>query len=184
MVEGEPCTDTAAKLGFIGLTVQAAEWDVEKLVPFLKAIAEMGYAGFVRNGDNDVTGGKHMDIIQQACHIVGLHSVKLDMKTLWTDCPEHGDITDWYDAGLASPEILEKAVEDAWRMHVEPPAEESKEEPDNDCTPQSERKQSDKKEEDKEEAFTPFILAVQVAEIKEPCWRYDNILKVWREWDG
>ncbi len=54
----------------------------------------------------------------------------------------------------------------------------------NDCTPQSERKQSDKKEEDKEGAFTPFILAVQVAEIKEPCWRYDNILKVWREWDG
>ncbi|MDB9518239.1 hypothetical protein PN466_14920 [Roseofilum reptotaenium CS-1145] len=126
MVEGEQCTDTAAKLGIKALTVQASEWRVETVSPWLKELADLGYAGFVLIPDNDVAGGKKMDIIQQACQIVGLHSVRLGMKTLWADCPEAGDITDWYEAGLASPEILEKAVEDVWRMPIEPPVEENK----------------------------------------------------------
>ncbi len=54
----------------------------------------------------------------------------------------------------------------------------------NDCTTVTERKQLRGKAGDREERFTPFILATQVAEIKEPTWRFDNAFKVWREWDS
>ncbi|MDB9519817.1 DUF3854 domain-containing protein [Roseofilum reptotaenium CS-1145] len=54
----------------------------------------------------------------------------------------------------------------------------------NDCTQVVQDKKLRNKAGDKEERFTPFSLATQVAEIKEPTWRFDNAFKVWRQWDG
>jgi len=162
MVEGEGCTDTAAQLGLVAVTMQGSEWQKEKVIEALKPLAGV-IAGLVAIPDKDATGEKKSDLIRGACQHLGIPYTSMDMTSLWTECPEHGDITDWYEAGRASPEALRQAIKKSWKLpKPEPEAEEERE----------------------ENRPTPVQFAQKLGKTQRFRWRFHNEQKSWREWDG
>ena len=94
VVEGEKCCKALCSLGVTATTwaggsgaVKKSDWSV------------LNGRHVVVVPDNDDPGRQATDVIGRILLAVAASSVKvLDMRTLWADCPEKGDVFDWLTA--------------------------------------------------------------------------------------
>ena len=100
MVEGEPCTDAASKMGLVAITTQGGEWTDEALARSLTAL-QGKVAGIVYWPDRDEAGDKKRDTVARVCQQMELDFLAIDPLQFWPECPEKGDIADWHEARLA-----------------------------------------------------------------------------------
>jgi putative DNA primase/helicase len=116
IVEGEKDADNLRELGFIATTnpMGAGKWDAT-YNEFLRR------ADVVIIGDNDDSGRKHVADVGRQLTLVAKRVRVLNIATHWPDCPEKGDISDWFAAGCTA-EMLAAAVEIApdWKPTERP----------------------------------------------------------------
>jgi AAA domain len=105
IVEGER---DALALRELGLTATcnpmgAGKWRAEYS-------ESLRYGDVVVVGDNDEPGRKHVE--QVACSLDGVAKRirVLDLSKIWSDCPEHGDVSNWVKDGGGTLERLQEVV--------------------------------------------------------------------------
>jgi hypothetical protein len=112
--EGEKDCDTMRELGYVATTNSggAANW-LPEFNEFLRD------AVVVIHVDNDVAGRKRLQTIGKGLIGIAKKVRALDIARCWPECPEHGDVTDFIDAG-GSPAELEDWIERAPEFEGEP----------------------------------------------------------------
>jgi hypothetical protein len=105
VTEGEKDADNLRALGFAATTnpMGAGKWRTE-------------YSELLRGGsvvvvaDNDKAGRNHVERVASSLHGIAARIRVLDIRSIWPECPEKGDISDWIAAG-GGVDNLKKAVE-------------------------------------------------------------------------
>lgn len=101
IVEGEKCADAMVKAGFLATTTNTGANKRLKL-----SAADMLIDKFPRKiviGDNDDRGADYVN----AWKAYG--AIELKLENIWPSCPHKGDVADYFEAGLSSELIADKA---------------------------------------------------------------------------
>lgn len=95
-VEGEKCVDAVINnLQLATFTVQGGSWDEKSLNFAMDYLNENHVAGIIYIPDNDLAGNKKAESMAESAARSGLRFLQLDIKRMWPNCPEKGDIADW-----------------------------------------------------------------------------------------
>ena len=109
LVEGEKDADNLAGLGFTATTNPggASNWRGEYTEVFRGA-------SVIVIPDHDDAGRKHVDKIIALLHGIAQRIRVFDLKMVWPECPDKGDISDWIVAGGNKQKLIElvKALPD------------------------------------------------------------------------
>ena len=105
VAEGEKDADNLSALGFTATTnpMGVGKWRAE-------------YSEILRGGnvvvisDNDKVGRDHVERVAASLRGVAARVRVLDIRSVWSECPEKGDISDWIAAG-GDADKLKKAIE-------------------------------------------------------------------------
>lgn len=92
VLEGEKCVEAVRGKGVVGISFPSGRISQEDLSQL-----KQNNISLVIVTDNDETGRKQADYIQQAYADIGGTSIVIDIKSLWANCPEKGDIADWME---------------------------------------------------------------------------------------
>jgi hypothetical protein len=105
VVEGEKDADALRGLGFTATTnpMGASKWRAE-YSEILRG------ANVVVISDHDKAGRAHVEQVAISLNGIAARIRTLDVRSIWPECPEKGDISDWLAAG-GDADKLKKAVE-------------------------------------------------------------------------
>lgn len=111
VVEGEKDVDALTKMGIVATTcpMGAKKWKPH-YNDYLKG------RRVILCPDNDETGIEHMEAVEEALKGVALSASLTRLSSVWKDCPEKGDISDFIDAGSCLMELLNNAGEPGVRV--------------------------------------------------------------------
>lgn len=112
IVEGEPCVECLWYLGFIAVSPKGSDWTEGKLLAAMIRLKDAGIARVINLVDNDVPGEKKAAKLAAACLEAGLPYHRPDLKDIYPDLPEEGDILDVYEKlvenGMGKDELVGK----------------------------------------------------------------------------
>jgi Protein of unknown function (DUF3987) len=75
-------------------------------------LRRLGDRELIITADNDAEGHKHAQKKAALAHAAGVTHIRIfDPKTVWPECPEGGDITDWFEKGGGTRERLIEIVD-------------------------------------------------------------------------
>lgn len=126
--EGEKDNDTLNKFGFTAFTFGGGDGVPTEIDEYLKRIFRRD-STLIIPIDNDVGGRRQGQEKANKAHACGIKHIRIfDPATVWLECPEGGDVTDWFEKGGGTREKLLEIVErlDDWQ-----PTPESTDEPTN-----------------------------------------------------
>jgi putative DNA primase/helicase len=99
-VEGESCVEAARSLGLVAFTLQGGSWtepDLDNAIALCKAAGVVGITYFP---DHDDVGYEKARKIAAAAAKAKLPFIYLRPTSLWSECPDKGDIADWVKWGM------------------------------------------------------------------------------------
>jgi hypothetical protein len=109
--EGEKDTDTLNKLGFSAFTFGGGDGVPDGIDEYLKRILK-DERKLIILIDNDVGGRKQGQDKAKKAHACGIKHIRIfDPATVWPECPEGGDITDWFERGGGTREKLLEIID-------------------------------------------------------------------------
>ena len=109
--EGEKDTDTLNKLGFSAFTFGGGDGVPDGIDEYLKRILK-DERKLIILIDNDVGGRKQGQDKAKKAHACGIKHIRIfDPATVWPECPEGGDVTDWFEKGGGTREKLLEIVD-------------------------------------------------------------------------
>lgn len=118
--EGERCVECFRYLGFVNGTFQGADWKEKIIYEAALRHKKAGVAKIIYVPDNDEPGRKKAAVVAAACLEAGLTFRCADLKEIYPDLPDGGDIVDVYrylvKTGMEKDEItasLEKLFQNA-----------------------------------------------------------------------
>lgn len=95
-VEGESCVDSVNEnIKLATFTVQGGSWDDNSLDFAMDYLSQNYVAGIIYIPDNDEPGYKKAESMAEAAARNGIKFLQLNLRRMWTECPEKGDIADW-----------------------------------------------------------------------------------------
>lgn len=100
VVEGEKDVDTCARLGFYAVSNAdgATKWRPAHS-------KQLQGAHLVVLNDNDKVGYEHAELACKLSLGVAASVRRLDIKSMWPEVPEHGDVSDWIAKGHTAAEL-------------------------------------------------------------------------------
>lgn len=104
IVEGEKCADAMSKQGLLATSSNTGAQKKIKLSPQEKVLLDKFLCKIVIS-DNDVKGMEYAEAWKK------LGAMVLPVTTFWVECPEKGDVADYFEAGLPAEKIMLAANE-------------------------------------------------------------------------
>jgi CHC2 zinc finger/AAA domain len=101
-VEGEKCVDSLREKGISAITWQGGSWDKESITFTLLALKDHGIKGLIYIADNDIAGQKKAQLVKDTGKEVDFPVITIDIKNIWQDSPEAGDIYDYLECNQVS----------------------------------------------------------------------------------
>jgi hypothetical protein len=109
--EGEKDTDTLNKFSFTAFTFGGGDGLPSDIDEYLKRIIKNDRKLIIAI-DNDIAGRKQGLKKAEKAHACGIKHIRIfDPAAVWSDCPEGGDVTDWFESGGGTREKLIEIVE-------------------------------------------------------------------------
>ncbi|MBD2168635.1 hypothetical protein H6G04_30100 [Calothrix membranacea FACHB-236] len=122
-LEGENCVEALRDLGLVGITNQAADWELDWIIKQLQKLKDSGATGIIYHFDNDTEGQNKAKKVAIASAKVQLPFIELDPVRLWKECPEKGDIVDWIEwgkkQGMETSDFIQRLEEEIHRAVAE-----------------------------------------------------------------
>ena len=118
IAEGEKDADTLTRLGYCGTTIAmgAGKWKSQHT-------EQLQGAKVLLFADNDAPGRAHVKEVSKALRNTAKSVGRVDLKGVWPEMPEKGDVSDLVDAlgDQKAKELIEKAIKDAKAVEDEKP---------------------------------------------------------------
>ena len=120
-VEGEKDADNArSNLQLVSFTFQGGSWGDDSLLAAAKQFKDAGITGIIYYPDNDDAGTKKAEKLAVACAKANLPFIAINPVSLWEECPDKGDISDWIDLGKSNIEKLNQEISTAVSLLPKP----------------------------------------------------------------
>lgn len=110
VVEGEDCVESARSLGLASFTFQGGSWADKDIETAAKTLKKAKAGGIAYLPDNDDAGFKKAKKLQEVCAKIGVPFLLIDPRDVWSDIPDHGDISDWLKWGMEQGWDKEKFI--------------------------------------------------------------------------
>ena len=109
--EGEKDNDTLNKFGFSAFTFGGGDGLPNHIDKYLKRILKDDRK-LIIPVDNDVGGRRQGQAKAKKAHACGIKHIRIfDPATVWPECSEGGDVTDWFEKGGGTREKLIEIVD-------------------------------------------------------------------------
>jgi KaiC/GvpD/RAD55 family RecA-like ATPase len=109
-VEGEKCVEAARSLSMVAFTMQGSDWD-KALKSAVARFKQADISGVIYFPDNDQTGRKKAQAVQDACALANLPCIVINPTELNPDAPQKWDIADWVSESNLSPDAMVRIIE-------------------------------------------------------------------------